>query len=199
MAKYPQDLSLLIDCLKKLPGVGKKSAERYAFQMISWQVDEQKQFSQLLSRIQHTITSCSICGCLMQDDACQFCNSSKRDPGSMCIVASAKDVFAFEETKAYQGLYHVLGGLLSPIDGIDPEKLHISTLAKRIETFSPQELILAFDSTIEGDTTALYLKKTFQSPEMKISRLALGLPMGSSLEYIDESTLSRALFGRQVF
>lgn len=199
MNKYPKDLSNLIHYLKKLPGVGKKTAERFAFQIISWQEREQQRFSELLSRVHETIVPCSVCGCLMQQPPCAFCGDASRNPHTICIVASPKDVFAFEETRAYEGLYHVLGGLLSPIDGIGPEKLQIHRLSERVKNLPVQEMVLAFDSTIEGDATALYLKKIFQSDSMKISRLALGLPMGSSLDYIDESTLSRAFFGRQAF
>ncbi len=196
--KYPKDLLSLIAFFKKFPGVGSKTAERLTFQLLLWNEKELEQFSQLLSRLKQTIQHCPECGCIMEDALCSFCNQKSRSSHLLCIIASPKDAFSIESTKSYSGLYHVIKYLLSPIEG--RLNLHLDLLDSRIEKLATQEVIIALDSTLEGDTTALYLKDHLKKyPQIKVSRLAFGLPVGSSLDYIDDTTLCRALSGRQSF
>jgi recombination protein RecR len=199
MARYPKDLTQLIAHLKKLPGVGTKTAERFAFQMLSWQGAELDQLATLLSTLKKNIPQCPECKCLTDNGQCPFCHSTSRDRTQLCIIASARDAYSIDETGAYHGLYHALGGLLSPIDGISPEHLHLAHLKKRIAELQLKEIILALDSTLEGDTTSLYLKEQIESWGLRVSRLAFGMPIGSSLDFIDGGTLARALTGRQMF
>jgi recombination protein RecR len=197
--KYPETLQALISHLKKLPGVGLRTAERFAFELLRWKPEQLVTFGLQLSSLPQNITSCQTCGCLQNRDesTCQFCNPSLRDTTSLCILSSPRDVYSIEETRAFKGLYHVIEHLLSPLDGRHASSLRIDRIGQRIERHGIKEVILAFDSTLEGDTTALYLKEQLASYSISISRLAFGLPVGSSLEYIDGGTLARALFGRQ--
>lgn len=199
MAKYPVDLIQLIAFLKKLPGVGTKTAERFAFQLLNWQEGDLQQLSQSLGSLKEKITHCPECHCLTERGACQFCHGTTRDPSQLCIIAHAKDAYFIDETGAYRGLYHVLGGLLSPIDGKTPEHLHLERLKERITRLGIKEIIIALDSTLEGDTTSLYLKEYIQNWGLRVSRLAFGIPIGSSLDFVDGGTLARALTGRQIF
>ncbi|MBS0615417.1 MAG: recombination protein RecR [Verrucomicrobia bacterium] len=199
MAKYPLPLIHLMSLLKKLPGVGSKTAERFAFQLLDWPGEELSHLSELTRTLKETIVHCDTCRCIKDQNDCAFCDETKRDTSVLCIISSAKDAYAFEETRTYKGLYHVLGGLLSPLDGKTPEHLDLPRLKKRLESHGIQEVILALDSTIEGDATALFLKDELQRLGVRVTRLAFGLPIGSPLEYIDGSTLSRALSGRQSF
>lgn len=195
--KYPTDLLALIAFLKKLPGVGSKTAERFAFHLLNWQENQLGHFAGLIGSIKEKIKYCATCGCLTENDKCFFCENTKRDRHVLCIISSPKDVFAIEETRIFQGLYHVLGGLLSPLQGCSPENLNIHTLKKRIELDEIKEIIIALDSTLEGDATSLFLKEQINSWGIKTSRLAFGLPLGSTLDFVDGGTLARALMGRQ--
>lgn len=198
--RYPSHLIKLIQTLKKLPGVGSKSAERFAFQMIEWSQEELIEFAKVVGQVPEHIQACTLCGCLKAEKGCVFCEDMRRfESGLMCVVCSAKDVFAVEETREYKGLYHVLGGLLSPLNGFGPERLSIANLKKRIESCSVKEVVIALDSTLEGDATALYLKRELAPYALEISRLAFGLPVGSSLDYVDGGTLARAFSGRGSF
>jgi recombination protein RecR len=199
MAKYPFDLTQLIAYLKKLPGVGSKTAERFAFQLLEWQDAELHTFSSLLDQIKKKITCCPECHCFTDNGICSFCDSAKRDPSLLCIIASARDAYTIDETGSYRGHYHVLGGLLSPIEGKTPEHLNLPLLKKRITSLQVKEIIIALDSTLEGDTTALFLKEQIQGWGLSVSRLAFGIPIGSSLDFVDGGTLARALSGRQSF
>jgi recombination protein RecR len=199
MEKLPEDLLSLITLLKKLPGVGIRTAERFAFEFLSWPKEDLDALSELLSAAQGKVPPCPECGCLTNRGNCSFCGSA-RGTSQLCLIASARDAFAIEATKSYRGLYHVVEHLLSPLDGRHASTLRLDRIEERIAKHSIRELIIAFDSTLEGDTTALFLKKHLVSrPELKVSRLAFGLPVGSSLEYIDGGTLTRALAGRQTF
>ncbi len=199
MSQYPSELSILISYLKKLPGVGRKTAERFAFYLLDWPDDEVKKFSKQIGSIKEKITPCPTCGCLKDNPACLFCDPKVRDPSTLCLVSSARDVYAIEETKAFKGLYHVLGGLLSPLEGRTIEKLALDKLEKRLIEKPVQEVIIALDSTLEGDATALFLKQKLNSIGVKATRLAFGLPMGSSLDFVDYGTLEKAFTGRQIF
>ena len=199
MAKYPSHLAQLIAFLKKLPGVGSKTAERFAFQFLNWQENELQCFSEILAQFKQKITQCSDCHCLTDNNSCPFCHNALRDKTQLCIIASPRDAYSLEETGAYRGLYHVLGGLLSPLDGRTPNHLNLEQLKKRLFLLHIKEIIIALDSTLEGDTTSLFLKEQIQEWGFPVSRLAFGLPIGSSLDFVDGSTLARALTGRQNF
>lgn len=199
MQNYPEHLQSLIEAFKRLPGVGSKSAERFAFDLIDWTEHELEQLGALISVTQKKLIPCTDCGCIKQDTACPFCTETRNQSKMLCVIATPKEAYALESTHAFRGLYHVLGGLLSPLDGFHPEKLSLPSLIRRIKELEIQEVVLALDSTVEGDATALYLKKELSSLPLSISRLAFGLPMGSSLDYVDGGTLARALQGRSKF
>lgn len=195
--KYPEHLTALVAHLKKLPGVGTRTAERFAFELIGWKKEDLTALGGLLEDLPSKIIPCQVCGCLTQEGACPFCERASRDSTSLCILSSPRDVYAIEETRSFSGLYHVIEHLLSPLDGRHAHTLRIDRIEQRIARHSIQEVILAFDSTLEGDTTALFLKQQLSKYPLSISRLAFGIPVGSSLEYIDSGTLSKALSGRQ--
>lgn len=199
MHKYPLELTQLIAYLKKLPGVGTKTAERFAFQTLKWQDSDLQSLAAILAQLKEKITHCPECHCLRDQNVCHFCTNPRRNRSQLCIIASSRDVYSIEETGTYQGLYHVLGGLLSPMDGKSPEHLHLEHLKNRIENLQTHEVIIALDSTLEGDTTSLFLKEQIQGWGLSVSRLAFGLPMGSSLDFVDGGTLARAFTGRQAF
>jgi recombination protein RecR len=196
---YPEPLEKLIQFLKKMPGVGRKTAERFAFHLLLWPKNQLVEFADAIAKAQEKLNTCQECGCLLDTSPCPFCDISKRQTHLLCIVGSVKDIFLIEKTREFRGLYHVLGGLLSPITGQSPALLRIDILKKRIEKYHVKEVILALDSTLEGDVTAHFLKKELDSLSLLASRLALGLPMGSSLDYIDGGTLARAFSGRRTF
>ena len=196
---YPAHLQKLIEVLKQLPGVGAKSAERFAFNMLGWSDSKLKDMGRTISDIKAHIQSCEVCGCLKDDTRCHFCLGPNRNLQVMCIIASPRDAFAMDKTNEYRGLYHVLGGLLSPIDGRGPESLEISKLLNRIQEHGVREVVIALDATLEGDATALYLKQILEPCGVDTSRLAFGLPMGSSLDYVDGDTLGKAFTGRRHF
>lgn len=199
MQKYPFHLNKLIEQLKRLPGVGSKSAERFAFHLLNWSPENIKAFAQTLGETPEKLHLCQTCGCLCGDDeACYFCQHPRRTD-ILCVVASPKDVFALDATGEYQGLYHVLGALLSPLEGIGPERLRLDQLKNRLAGLNIREVVLALDSTLEGDATALYLKQELEPAGIHISRLAFGMPMGSSFDYVDGGTLARALSARGKF
>lgn len=199
MLRYPKDLLTLIAHLKKLPGVGKKTAERYAFRLLDWEGKDLHEFAEGLATLKERVQACVECGCLMDGVRCTFCDHDKRDRSILCIIASPRDAYAIEETGDFRGMYHVLGTLLSPLDGKTPENLNLPQLEERIQRLGTKEIILALDSTLEGDATSLFLKEQFAKMGIEVSRLALGLPLGSSLDFVDEGTLSQAFSGRQKF
>lgn len=199
MSQYPNELLTLIAYLKKLPGVGTKTAERFAFYLLEWSKEDLTKFSEKLSTLQEKIYPCSTCGCLMDSSHCSFCDPVKRGQTTLCIVSSPRDVYAIEETRAFKGLYHVLGGLLSPLEGRSIGDEVLEKLRKRLEESPVEEVIIAFDSTLEGDATALFIKKKLDDWSMATTRLAFGLPMGSSLDFVDYGTLEKAFTGRRTF
>lgn len=194
--RYPEHLLKLITVLKKLPGIGNKSAERFAFHLIDWPEEKHLEMAQTIQDIKKKLKCCPECGSLSEEPPCLFCDTKKRDPTILCVVGSPKDVFLIEETHEYKGLYHVLGALLSPIHGVVP---NLDKIKERVKSLGVQEVIIALDSTLEGDATALYLKKELSSLAITTSRLALGLPVGSSLDFIDGGTLARAFSGRRTY
>ena len=195
--KYPETLRLLITILKKLPGIGARTAERFAFELIKWKPEALQDFSKILQLLPIQIIPCQACGCFTQEGICQFCNQAFRDLHSLCILSSPKDVYAIEATQVFRGQYHVIEHLLSPLDGRHSTSIRLDRIEKRIQENQIREIILAFDSTLEGDATALYLKEKLNSHSTSITRLAFGIPVGLSLEYIDQGTLAKALHGRQ--
>lgn len=204
MHHYPLALLQLIDFFTKLPGVGAKTAERYAFAALRCPVDDLKGWAEALTTLHEKVVPCNECGALLGlgpngQKACAFCGNASRDRHMLCVVAHPRDVFAIENTKEYKGLYHVLGGVLSPMEGIGPDKLNLSSLVTRIRALMVQELIIGLDSTVEGDATALYIKQELEPFGLKIVRFAFGLPIGSALEYVHGDTLARAFSGRRLF
>lgn len=196
---FPQDLLKLINFLKKLPGVGYKSAQRFAFELIKWNEKDLIDLSSTLQDIKKNIIPCKTCGCLISDNYCPYCDIDLRDPSKLCILSSFKDVFLIENTKSFKGLYHIINCLISPIDGSEIDIENIENLKKRITSNNIKEVIIALDSTIEGDVTSLYIKDELKGLNITISRLAFGLPIGSSLDFIDSGTLTQALVDRRSF
>jgi len=192
-------LSDLIDHLRRLQGVGSKSAQRLAFQIIAWPKDEIQAFSQALQRVAAEISYCPQCfNFSHNDELCQICLDPKRQTQSICVVASVRELSAIERTREYKGLYHVLHGLISPLDGIGPDNLRIKELLHRISSSSSvQEIICALSPSTEGEATTLYLTKILKPHISKISRLAFGLSVGADIDQTDELTLAKALHGRQ--
>ena len=186
-------LDELIDSLSRLPGVGKKSATRLAYHILGADSAFNRKLSEQIGAIQERIVSCSICGNYTEDDPCEICTDGGRDRGVICVVEQAQDVAVLEQTHEYRGLYHVIGGVISPIDGVGPEDLRIGSLVSRIERGEVEEVILATNPTVEGDTTALYVSKLLEARTVRVSRLALGLPVGGDLEYADRLTIARSL------
>lgn len=197
--RYPDHLLSLIQVLKRFPGVGTKSAERFAFHLLNWSDEHLKELSEYVGSIKKKLAYCSECGCLTGEEGCSFCLDHHRETDILCIIASAKDVFAIEGTREYRGLYHVLGSLLSPLDRRGPEHLSLAKLEKRLLDHKIKEVVIALDSTLEGDTTSLHIKQLLAKHDLHISRLAFGLPMGSSFDYVDGGTLARALSARGKF
>lgn len=196
--KYPTHLIKLIETLKKLPGVGNKSAERFAFEMLNWPASQLKDMAATIAFTKENVHHCPECGCL-GDLTCHFCRPERLQDRSLCIIATAREAFSIEETREFKGTYHVLGALLSPMEGKGPEALNIEKLKARIEASKIEDVIIALDSTLEGDATALYLKSVLSELPLKITRLAFGLPMGSSLDYVDGGTLARAFSARNPY
>lgn len=194
--RYPAELERLIEVFKQLPGVGSKSAERYAFHVLDWSDAQLHDMGQVIASLHNHLHSCSLCGCLMAEEPCEVCSDPRRDTQLLCVVASAKDVFAIDNTGDYRGSFHVLGGLLSPMQGTGPEQLRFKELVQRIQAQQTTEVIVALDTTLEGDATSLFLKQELEPLGLTVSRLAYGLPMGSSLDFVDRDTLSRAFSGR---
>jgi len=189
----------LIDEFGKLPGVGPKSAQRIAFFIIQNQGYDPTKLSELLETVRENVRFCHICGMISDNDTCGFCSDAKRNTALICVVEEAKDVLAIERTREYRGLYHVLGGAISPIDGVGPDDLRISELLARLTDSSVTEVIIATDPNLEGEATATYLSRLLVQPGLSVTRLASGLPVGGDLEYADEVTLGRAFEGRRSF
>lgn len=193
---YPKHLERVIELLKKLPGVGAKSAERFAFELVGWEPRSLRELGEAVAAIPEKLSTCPSCFSLMGGDGCAHCDLTRRDASTLCVVAWPKDVFAIESTSQFKGLYHCLGGHFSPIEGRSPGDLNLGALIERLEKLKVEEVIVALDATLDGDATALLVTEKLSRLNLKISRIAFGLPMGSPLEYIDRGTLARALDGR---
>lgn len=193
---YPQPMTRLIQELSKLPGVGPKTAQRLAFYILTLPEDEVGKIAEALLIAKHKIGFCEVCGHLTETSPCSICENQSRDRCLLCVVEEPKDVIAMERTRVYKGQYHVLGGALSPLEGIGPEELRIKELLQRINQELFEEVIIATDPNVEGEATALYLSKLLRPMGLKVTRLARGLPVGGDLEYADEITLGKAFEGR---
>ena len=187
----------LIDELGRLPGVGPKSAQRIAFHILQTESFDVKRLAQILLEVRDKVRFCSICGNVAEQETCSICRDPRRSQTTICVVEEAKDVVAIERTREFRGLYHVLGGAISPIDGIGPDDLRITQLVKRLADNTVTEVIIATDPNLEGEATATYLTRLLVQPGLRVTRLASGLPVGGDLEYADELTLGRALEGRR--
>ena len=194
MSTIPDSIHRLIEEFSRFPGIGKKTAQRMVFHLLKSSNDHSVELAQAVMDMKTKIRFCSICNGITEEDPCRICTNPKRDQSCICIVEDAADIYTFEKTNAFQGLYHVLGGVLSPLDGIGPEDLNMDGLVNR--TQSGYEIIIATNPTIEGEATSLYIAKLFKGKEVKVTRLARGLPMGGDLEYIDDATILRAMEGR---
>lgn len=195
---YPKKFENLIDSLKMLPGVGLKSAERYAFDMLNYSDEEIDLFIQSLIDLKEHISYCNICGNLSDGDTCEICKDHDRDQSVICVVQSPKDVIAMEKTHEFNGMYHVLNGVISTSKGIMPEDINLAALLERIND-DTKEVIIATNPTVEGETTALYIGKLLETRGINVTRIAHGIPMGGHLDYADELTLIKALEGRKKF
>jgi recombination protein RecR len=193
----PEPLSRLMEALGKLPGVGPKTAQRLAFYLLDAQEAEVKALAEAILQAKQSLKHCSRCFTLTDVDPCRLCQDSRRDPSIICVVAEPRDLMALERTREYNGVFHVLGGLISPLDGIGPEDLRIRELLLRVQEGKTREIIIATNPSATGEATALYLAKLIKPLDIKVTRLATGLPIGSDLEYADELTLSKALEGRR--
>lgn len=193
---YPKSFEELMECFKMLPGIGNKGAERMTYHMLDMDASSVQRFANAMIDFKKNIHHCKICGHICEGDNCEICQDPERDHSMICVVESPKDVFAMEKLKEYHGLYHVLGGTISIMDGITADDLNIDSLFKRINE-QTKEVIIATNPTREGETTALYLAKLLDQMGVNVSRIANGLPVGSSLDYADDLTLLRSFEGRQ--
>ncbi|MBE5109122.1 recombination protein RecR [Bacillus thuringiensis] len=194
---YPEPISKLIDSFMKLPGIGPKTAVRLAFFVLDMKEDDVLGFAKALVNAKRDLAYCSVCGHITDRDPCYICDDSHRDRSIVCVVQEPKDVIAMEKMKEYQGVYHVLRGAISPMEGIGPEDINIPQLLKRLHDETVQEVILATNPNIEGEATAMYISRLLKPTGIKVTRIAHGLPVGGDLEYADEVTLSKALEGRR--
>lgn len=195
---YPKTILNLIECFKKYPGIGEKTAERLALASLNMDEEIINMFSKSLKDGKTKIKYCKRCGSLTEDETCQICQDTSRDNKTLCVVEECKNVVLFEKIGTYKGLYHVLGGLISPLEGINPEDIYIDKLINRIKKENINEVILAFKPSIEGETTALYIKKMLENEKIKISKIAHGIPMGADIDYIDPLTLEMAIEDRTI-
>ena len=196
MESFPDSIIRLIDRFSRFPGIGKKTAQRMAFHILKDSKKNAQSLADAVQDVKSSISGCSICGGITEDDPCIICSDSKRNKSLICVVEAPSDIFAFERTSGFNGVYHVLSGVLSPLDGIGPDDLTIDSLVSRVKP--DDEIVLALNPSIEGDTTCLYISKLLSEKNIKISRLARGLPVGSELEYTDDATLMRAMEGRTI-
>lgn len=194
--EYTKPLAKLIEYFQKLPSIGPKSAQRMALYLLKMPAYEVESFAAAMIEAKTTIKYCEICFNMSSDSPCEICQSPNRAKSLVCVVAETKDLIAIERTNEYRGVYHVLGGLISPMDGIGPDEIRIKELLNRVHQNDVKEVILAINPTVEGEATSLYLGRLLKPFGVRVSRIAFGLPLGSELEYADELTLARAIEGR---
>ena len=194
MNSFPESLNNLIDEFSRFPGIGKKTAQRMAFFVLNSSNNLADDLSQAVINLKSKIRFCEKCFGISEDSVCSICSDFRRDTSTLCVVENPADIYTFEKTSVYRGLYHVLGGVLSPLDGIGPDDLNINSLFTRIT--SDFEVLIATNATIEGEATCLYLANLLEQKSVKVTRLARGLPMGGDLEFVDEATIMRAIEDR---
>lgn len=197
MAALPDSVAALMAALAKLPGIGPRSAERIALYLVQTDSGAVRQLAETLVDARARVRFCDTCGALTESSPCAICSEPRRDPTLVCIVERATDILSIEKAGSFRGKYHVLGGKISPLEGVQPEDLRIAALERRLESEPIRELVVALGTDVEGDATSFYLAKRLARPNLKISRIAHGLPAGTGLEFADELTLSRALEGRR--
>lgn len=197
MPFFPPSLETLVDKFASLPGIGKKSAQRLAFHILALPEGEAESFAQAILDAKSSVRCCPVCQNLTDGELCTICADSRRDKSLICVVAEPRDTVSFERSREYQGVYHVLHGVMSPMNHIGPDDLKISELIARLSQEEVREVIMATNPDTEGDTTAMYISRLIKPFGIKVSRLAYGIPVGANLEYADDATLSRALEGRR--
>ena len=197
MENYSEPIDRLINEFSKLPGIGRKTAQRLAFHVINMDIKDVTGLSKALVDVKDEIKYCSVCCNISDSEVCPICANSHRDPSTICVVEDPRDVAAMERTKDYSGRYHVLNGVISPMDGIGPDMLNIKELISRLGDGSVKEIIMATNPTIEGEATAMYISRLVKPMGIKVTRIAHGLPVGGDLEYADDVTISKALEGRR--
>ncbi|HOD02178.1 MAG: Recombination protein RecR [Firmicutes bacterium ADurb.Bin300] len=198
MAYYVEALSRLVEQFMKIPSVGRKTAQRMAFHVLNLSKEDAENFANAIMDAHDKIHKCSVCFNLTEGELCPVCSNPKREKGLICVVEGPRDVIAIERTREYSGVYHVLHGVISPMNGIGPEQITVKELVARVAGGEITEIIMATNPTVEGDTTAMYIAKLLKPFEVKVTRLAYGIPVGADLEYADDVTLMRALEGRTV-
>ena len=197
MKELAPPIARLVEELQRLPGIGRKTAQRLAFHLLRQPTAEAERLAQAILDAKQNLRTCSVCHNITEQDPCGFCASSTRNHKQICVVESAQDILNVERTRSYQGFYHVLGGVLSPLQGMGPDQLNIKSLLERLKGDSVEEIIVATNPNAEGEATALYLSKLIKPLGIRITRLGMGLPAGSELEYADQITMTRALEGRR--
>ncbi|MFA5577031.1 MAG: recombination mediator RecR [Tissierellaceae bacterium] len=197
MQQYPVPIGNLIEQLSKLPGIGRKTAQRLAFYILEMEDIEAERLSSSISNAKENIRLCSICCNLTDEDPCQICRDARRDKATICVVEGPKDIIAMERTKEYRGEYHVLHGVLSPMDNVGPDDIRIKELLMRLSDSQVREIIIATNPTVEGEATALYLSRLIKPLGITVTRIAHGIPVGGDLEYFDEVTISKAMENRR--
>lgn len=197
MEYYPPSLLNLIDGLSKLPGIGPKTAQRLAFHILTAGESEADVLAKAIAEVPRKVRFCRVCFNISEEEECSVCTDTHRDRSKICVVEAARDIIPIEKSGSYRGLYHVLGGLISPMEGIGPKELHVEALLYRLSKGDVEEVIFAVSSNVEGEATALYLADLLRPLVAKVSRIASGLPVGGDLDFVDEITLARALQGRR--
>lgn len=197
MKQYPKPLAKLINELSKLPGIGNKSAQRLAFHILALEDREAQQLAEAITYAKREMKYCSVCGNLTDEDPCAICSDPSRREDVICVVESPRDVMAMERIKEFNGLYHVLHGVISPMEGIGPEDINLKSLIQRLQAGDVKELIIATNPNIEGEATAMYIARLIKPAGIKVTRIAHGIPVGGDLEYADEVTLLKSLEGRR--
>ncbi len=195
--KYPTTIQNLIECFQKLPGIGEKTAERLALSTLNFEQETIDLFSESLKNTKTKIKRCSRCNNLAEDDLCEICKDSSRDAKLLCVVESPKNIMLFEKLGTFHGYYHVIDGLISPLDGINPEDIHIPEMINRIKEEEIEEVILALKPSVEGETTSLYISKILDKSKILVSKIAHGVPLGADMDYVDSLTLELALENRK--
>jgi len=194
---YARPLARLVGEFEKLPGIGPKSAQRLAYHVLRMPAEDARQLADAIQDVKERIRSCSRCYNFTDQEVCEICRSDRRDASTLCVVAEPRDLLAMERTNEYRGMYHVLGGVISPLEGIGPEALRLRELVERVQDGSVQEVILATNPTVEGDTTAMYVGRLLKPFNVRVTKIAFGLPVGGDLDYADQATLIQALEGRR--